>query len=120
MGKVKRTSGSLRVNNREVEMSTYKKIIGFVPQEDIMLRELSVYENILHSARVRLPPSWTHQEVRAHVDTIIHALDLDHVKHTRIGDETTRGVSGGQRKRVNIALELAGVPLALFLDEPTR
>lgn len=120
MGKVNRTSGSLLVNGKESEMSAYRKVIGFVPQEDTMLRELTVYENILHSARIRLPSSWSRKEIVEHCDTIIKALNLENVKHTPIGDETTRGISGGQRKRVNIALELAGIPLALFLDEPTR
>jgi len=57
--------------------------------------------------------------VDEHCDAILTALDLKHVAHTLIGDETTRGISGGQRKRVNIGMELAAVPLALFLDEPT-
>ncbi|KAJ3268377.1 hypothetical protein HK104_005388, partial [Borealophlyctis nickersoniae] len=119
MGKVNRTKGRLFINNAEAEIHTYKKIIGYVPQEDIVLRELTVRENVLHSARVRLPAAWSNAEVEAYTDAILDALNLTHVAHNLIGDETTRGVSGGQRKRVNIALELAAVPLALFLDEPT-
>jgi ABC-type multidrug transport system ATPase subunit len=84
-----------------------------------MLRELTVYENILHSCQVRLPSSWTNREIKNHAATIIKALDLEHVQNTRIGDETTRGISGGQRKRVNIGIELSAVPLSLYLDEPT-
>ncbi|KAJ3047500.1 hypothetical protein HK097_011489 [Rhizophlyctis rosea] len=119
MGKVSRTGGTLFINGREAEMHTYKKIIGYVPQDDVMLRDLTVRENILHSARIRLPASWSSQDVNDYVDAVISALNLTHVQHTLIGDETTRGISGGQRKRVNIALELSAVPLALFLDEPT-
>ncbi|KAJ3033261.1 hypothetical protein HDV00_006551 [Rhizophlyctis rosea] len=119
MGKVNRTAGTLFINGREAEMHTYKKIIGYVPQEDVMLRDLTVRENILHSARIRLPASWSSKDVEDYTDAVINALNLTHVQHTLIGDETTRGISGGQRKRVNIALELAAVPLALFLDEPT-
>ncbi|KAI9102428.1 hypothetical protein DFS34DRAFT_390951 [Phlyctochytrium arcticum] len=119
MGKVTRTHGKLFINNTEAEMHTYKKIIGYVPQEDIMLRELTVRENILHAARVKLPTSWTKAETEAYTDAVVDALNLTGVRHNLIGDETTRGVSGGQRKRVNIGLELAAVPLALFLDEPT-
>ncbi|TPX72646.1 hypothetical protein SpCBS45565_g00404 [Spizellomyces sp. 'palustris'] len=119
MGKVSRTHGKLHINNREAEMHTYKKIIGYVPQEDIMLRELTVRENILHAARVKLPSDWTNEEVSSYADGVVEALNLGQVAHSIIGDETTRGVSGGQRKRVNIGLELAAVPLAMFLDEPT-
>ena len=118
-GKVSRTSGQLWVSGKEAEISQFKKIIGYVPQEDTMLRELTVRENILHSARIRLPASWTNQEVENHVDDILKALNLSHVAHTRIGDERTRGISGGQRKRVNIGIELAAVPVCIFLDEPT-
>ncbi|KAJ3061329.1 hypothetical protein HK102_009153, partial [Quaeritorhiza haematococci] len=119
MGKVSRTSGTLFVNGLEGEMHTYKKAIGYVPQEDIMHRELTVRENILHAARIRAPRTWTAKEVEAFTDDILEAFSLKGVAHTAIGDETTRGVSGGQRKRVNIAMEIAAVPLAIFLDEPT-
>ncbi|KAJ3005446.1 UNVERIFIED_CONTAM: hypothetical protein HDU68_004605, partial [Siphonaria sp. JEL0065] len=119
MGKVARTSGKLLINNDECEMSKYKKIIGYVPQEDIMLRELTVRENIYHSSRVRLPSSWTSVQVNKFVDDVLDVLNLTHVQHNLIGSESERGISGGQRKRVNIGMELAGVPIALFLDEPT-
>ena len=119
MGKAPRTQGHLYVNGVEGELSQYKQIIGFVPQEDIMHRELTVRENIYHSARVRLPSSWTDKEVDELVTAVIGVLNLSHVQHTQIGDENTRGVSGGQRKRVNIGMELVALPLVLFLDEPT-
>ncbi|KAI9349485.1 hypothetical protein DFJ73DRAFT_659752 [Zopfochytrium polystomum] len=119
MGKVNRTSGTLKINGHPAEMRKYKEIIGYVPQEDIMLRELTVREIISHSARIRLPRSWTAAEIEDYVDAVLNVLNLVHVQDNLIGDETTRGVSGGQRKRVNIGMELAAVPLALFLDEPT-
>jgi len=98
-GKVDRTSGQLWISGQEAEINQFKKLIGYVPQEDIMIRELTVRENILHSARIRLPASWTKQEIEEFTDAVIDALNLSHVAHTRIGDETTRGISGGQRKR---------------------
>ncbi|KAJ3078440.1 hypothetical protein HK100_010728, partial [Physocladia obscura] len=66
MGKVSRTDGSLRINNVIAEMQTYRKIIGYVPQDDIMIPELTVRENLLYSARTRLPQSWTGQEIEEH------------------------------------------------------
>lgn len=84
-----------------------------------MIRELTVRDNVLHSARCRLPPAWTDAMRKKHVDVILQTLMLSKVAESQIGDETTRGVSGGQRKRVNVAMELAAIPTALFLDEPT-
>ncbi|KAI9335103.1 P-loop containing nucleoside triphosphate hydrolase protein [Obelidium mucronatum] len=119
MGKVARTSGTLKINNSVAEMRTFKKIIGYVPQEDVMIEELTVRENIRYSARTRLPDSWSNKEVDDHVDAILKALNLSNVAHKRIGNVLERGISGGQRKRVNIGMELAAAPLSVFLDEPT-
>ena len=73
-GKVSRTSGRLWISGKEVEFSKYKKICGFVPQEDVMHRELTVRENILHSARIRLPSSWTESQIQEHVDAVLQIL----------------------------------------------
>lgn len=100
-------------------MTRYKRIIGYVPQDDIVLAELTVRENILHSARVRLPSSWSESMIQAHVDIVISCLSLTHVQHSLVGDSSRPVISGGQRKRVNIGIELAAAPMALFCDEPT-
>ncbi|KAJ3273175.1 hypothetical protein HDV01_004690 [Terramyces sp. JEL0728] len=118
-GKLSKTFGNLWINGKEVPLGKFKKIYGFVPQDDIMYRELTVRENILHSARIRSPSSWTNTEIEAHVDAVLDTLNLTDVAHQIIGDENERGVSGGQRKRVNIGMEIASTPLCLCLDEPT-
>jgi len=117
--KVKRTSGEVRINGKKESLMKYKKLIGFVPQEDIMLRELTVQDILLHSAKMRLPSSWTNDQKKEKVLEIIHFLELDHVMNNVIGNEEERGISGGQRKRVNIGMELVADPNILFLDEPT-
>ncbi|OUM66640.1 hypothetical protein PIROE2DRAFT_68925 [Piromyces sp. E2] len=117
--KVKRTSGEVRINGKKESLKKYKKLIGFVPQEDIMLRELTVQDILLHSAKMRLPSSWTNAQKKEKVLEIIHFLELDHVMNSIIGNEEERGISGGQRKRVNIGMELVADPNILFLDEPT-
>lgn len=122
MGKIDgswKRGGALQINGDEAEMTKFKKLIGYVPQEDVMHRELNVWQNLKYSAEMRLPSTWTAQERQTHAEAVLHALHLSEVKYTRIGDEAERGVSGGQRKRVNIGIELAAAPLALFLDEPT-
>jgi ABC-type multidrug transport system ATPase subunit len=119
MGKVDKTEGTFWVNGVKQEMKEYKRIIGYVPQDDIVLPELTVRENILHSARCRLPSSWSDTEIQAHVDLVISCLSLTHVQHSLVGDAVRPVLSGGQRKRVNIGVELAAAPMCLFCDEPT-
>jgi ABC-type multidrug transport system ATPase subunit/ABC-type multidrug transport system permease subunit len=111
--------GSLTVNGISEPLSSYRRIIGYVPQEDIMSRELSVYDNIRYAANCRLPVEWTSKQREDHVNAVISAMQLKHVQDVRIGDESLRGISGGQRKRVNIGMELAAAPSLLLLDEPT-
>ena len=94
-------------------------MIGYVPQDDIVLPELTVRENILHSARIRLGCHWSDKEIQKHVDILITCLQLSHVQDSQVGDTAKPIISGGQRKRVSIGIELASSPLALFLDEPT-
>ena len=119
MGKLRATAGSIEVNGREDKLSRYRKLYGYVPQDDILHPELTVRENIMHAAKVRLPAKWEQAEILDHVDAILGCLQLSHVQHSRVGDPRHPLISGGQRKRVNIGMELASAPMALFLDEPT-
>ncbi|KAF4454510.1 hypothetical protein F53441_3014 [Fusarium austroafricanum] len=119
MGKTSNTGGIVAVNNTPGKMKQYKKLTGYVPQDDIVLPELTVYENIVHSARIRLPRNWTKKEVEAHVESVIDCLELSHVRDSRVGSVGKPVISGGQRKRVSIGMELAAAPMAIFLDEPT-
>ncbi|RGB39200.1 hypothetical protein C1646_690392 [Rhizophagus diaphanus] len=118
-GKAKKTSGIIKVNGVEENLSTYRKLIGFVPQEDVMLRELTVREILVHSAMMRLPTEMNRATKKQRVLETIQFLELSHVMDSIIGDEEQRGISGGQRKRVNIGMELVAEPSILFLDEPT-
>ena len=119
MGSVERTEGTIYINKVPSELSRFKRLIGYVPQEDVMLRQLSVREILMHSAYMRLPKKLSKKQVKDKVLDTINALDLGHVIDTPIGDEEKRGISGGQRKRVNIGMELVAEPSVLFLDEPT-
>ena len=119
MGSQSHTGGTTKVNGSPGAISKYKKIIGYVPQDDIVLPELTVRENILHSARIRLPSDWKEDQVQAHVDVLLNCLNLFHVKDSLVGSTAAPVVSGGERKRVSIGMELAAAPMALFLDEPT-
>lgn len=118
-GKADRTGGNLQINGQKDEIYNYKRVVGFVPQEDVMHRDLTVFENIMHSAETRLPVEWTKEQRLQFVNYVIEVLGLERVRNSIIGDANVRGISGGQRKRVNIALELVSNPAVLFLDEPT-
>ena len=82
-----------------------------------MINSLSVQTILTHSASTRLPESWTQKEKRGFVWEIMDVLGLSHVANSIIGDTLHRGVSGGEKKRVNIGIELVTLPKALFLDE---
>ncbi|KAL0932310.1 uncharacterized protein CTRU02_213263 [Colletotrichum truncatum] len=119
MGKTKNTGGVVAVNSSPDKLLRYKKVIGYVPQDDIVLPELTVYENIIHAAKIRLPRSWSNAEIEAHVTNVIDCLELSHVRDSMVGTVGRPVISGGQRKRVSIGMELASAPMAIFLDEPT-
>ncbi len=119
-GLTRPSSGSITANGVVVEdMASLGGAIGFVPQEDIMLTEFTVEELLLHSARTRLPSSWSEAKKRELVNDTIAMLRLEHRRHSRVGGDGERGVSGGERKRVSIGIEVVSAPQVLFLDEPT-
>ena len=93
--------------------------IGYVPQDDILHADLTVWQALWYAARLRLPRDTTDSEIETRIHTVIHQLGLDGTEKTRVGDQRKRGVSGGQRKRVNLAMELLTDPPILVLDEPT-
>ncbi|MEE2752144.1 MAG: ATP-binding cassette domain-containing protein, partial [Myxococcota bacterium] len=97
--------------------STY---VGMVPQDDVVHAELEVGEALHYAARLRYPKDIGDDILSGEVDRVLESLGIDHVKSSRIGDEVRRGVSGGQRKRVNLGQELlTRTTRVMFLDEPT-
>jgi ABC-type multidrug transport system ATPase subunit len=97
--------------------STY---VGMVPQDDVVHAELEVGEALRYSARLRYPKDIDDDILEGEVDRVLVSLGIDHVKGSRIGDEVRRGISGGQRKRVNLGQELlTRTTRVMFLDEPT-
>ncbi|CAL8326039.1 unnamed protein product [Lota lota] len=97
----------------------FKCLSGYVVQDDVVMGTLTVRENFSFSAALRLPTSVSQQEKSQQVDRLIQQLGLVKVADSKVGTQLIRGVSGGERKRTNIGMELIINPHVLFLDEPT-
>jgi ABC-type multidrug transport system ATPase subunit/Ca2+-binding EF-hand superfamily protein len=111
--------GDVFINGQKASVEDFADSIGFVPQDDIVFAELTVRENLIYSGRFRLPRGTSRSEIEDLADTVMADLGLSRKASSIVGDVTRRGVSGGEKKRVNIGLELMARPSALFLDEPT-
>ncbi|KAH9700482.1 ABC transporter G family member 28 [Citrus sinensis] len=112
-------SGTILVNGKVASIQSYKRIIGFVPQDDIVHGNLTVEENLWFSARCRLSADLPKAEKVLVVERVIESLGLQHIRDSLVGTVEKRGISGGQRKRVNVGLEMVMEPSLLILDEPT-
>lgn len=115
------TAGQVRINGEDLYAiyDALRGSIGYVPQDDIVHPELTVWEAVRYSAKMRLPPDYSDEEIDRRVTTTLSQLGLESVSHLQIGRPEKKVLSGGQRKRVNIAMELVTDPVILFLDEPT-
>ncbi|XP_064419148.1 broad substrate specificity ATP-binding cassette transporter ABCG2 [Latimeria chalumnae] len=97
----------------------FKCVSGYVTQDDVVMGTLTVKENLLFSAALRLPNSISFMDKEERVNHIIEELRLTKVINSKVGTEFIRGVSGGERRRTSIGMELITDPPVLFLDEPT-
>ena len=114
------TSGSVRINGYDIhkEKEKLKGLIGYVSQDDLLIEELTVFQNLYYNAKLCFD-NYTEKELVETVNRTLENLGLYEIKDIQVGSPLNKKISGGQRKRLNIALELIREPSVLFLDEPT-
>jgi ABC-type multidrug transport system, ATPase component len=120
IGKIRPKSGMVTINGLDLHLDNSKLdgLIGFVPQDDLLIEELSVFTNLLLNAQLCFS-NLSEQELLDKVNNILVELDLYQVRNLTVGTPLNRLLSGGQRKKLNIALELIREPWILYADEPT-
>ncbi len=119
-GVVKPDEGAVRINGNDIHKNPkeVEGIIGFVPQDDLLIEELTVYQNLYYAAKLCFRNS-SKEELASLVSKTLASLGLIETKDLKVGNPLQKTISGGQRKRLNIGLELLREPSVLFVDEPT-
>jgi len=119
-GNYEPTEGTVTINgiNVHTEKDKLQGIIGFVSQDDLLIDELSVYQNLYFNAKLCFG-NLNERELKRKVIDVLYSIGLYEVKDLVVGNPLQKTISGGQRKRLNIALELIREPEVLFVDEPT-
>ncbi len=117
-GSMKPQEGTITINGHDISEPEAKDLIGYVPQDDLLIEELTVYQNLWFTAKLCFE-GMAEEELDRRVMKTLKDLGLDAVKDLKAGSAINKYISGGQRKRLNIALELIREPAVLFLDEPT-
>jgi ABC-type multidrug transport system ATPase subunit/ABC-type multidrug transport system permease subunit len=111
-------TGEIYVNGKLIDAS-YPRICGYVFQDDNLMSTMTVRESIMFSANLRLPDAMGYAEKSERVDQVLADLGISHLRDRKIGDHMNRGISGGEKRRVSIGMELVTSPHILYLDEPT-
>ena len=110
--------GSITIDGHDITEDGARNLIGNVPQDDLLVEELTVWQNLLYTARFCFE-GMSERDIEQRITQVLKDLDLLQVKDLVVGSPLNKTISGGQRKRLNIALELLREPAVLFLDEPT-
>ncbi len=113
-------SGEVVINSVSIHSGSQevKGLIGYVSQDDLLIEELTVFENLYYNAKLCFD-NFTEEQIRAKVDVTLKNLGLYEIRNMKVGSPLNKKISGGQRKRLNISLELIREPAIMFLDEPT-
>ncbi len=114
------SDGEVSINgfNIHLQKEQIQGVIGYVSQDDLLIEELTVYQNLYYNAKLCFADK-SEEELDKLVVGTLESLGLEHRKDLKVGSVLDKSISGGQRKRLNIALELIREPAVLFVDEPT-
>ena len=114
------SEGQVLINDIDIhkEQGKIEGVMGFVPQDDLLIEELTVYQNLYYAAKLCFANN-SEQDVEELVIRTLDNLGLSETKDLKVGSPLDKTISGGQRKRLNIGLELLREPSVLFVDEPT-
>ncbi|KAK2665868.1 hypothetical protein Ddye_004442 [Dipteronia dyeriana] len=112
-----RVSGRVLVNEQPMNARQYRRVSGYVTQDEALFPLLTVEETLMYSARLRLQGGFNRAATR--VEVLLKELGLDHVANVRVGGKSNHGISGGEKRRVSIGVDLVHNPPILLIDEPT-
>ena len=114
------SGGSVKINGKNIhtERKEIEGVIGHVSQDDLLIEELTVYENLFYNAKLCFG-NLSDDEIAKNCNALLASLGLSETRHLKVGSPLEKTISGGQRKRLNISLELIREPSVLFVDEPT-
>jgi ABC transport system ATP-binding/permease protein len=119
-GTEKPSSGRVLINGINIHENPQdvEGVIGFIPQDDLLIEDLTVFENLYYAARLCFG-QYPKEECAEMVEKLLTQLGLSEIRNLKVGSPMQKTISGGQRKRLNIGLELLREPTILFVDEPT-
>lgn len=119
-GKIAPKNGEILINGYNIHKNPEKVagLIGYVPQDDLLIDDLTVYQNLYYNAKLCFG-NFSEESINQIVEKILEDLGLSDIKNLKVGSPLNKFISGGQRKRLNIGLELMREPAVLFIDEPT-
>jgi len=119
-GNEKPDTGKVDINGIDIhrDKKNIEGVIGYVPQHDLLIDDLTVFQNLFYAAKLCFS-DFNDQKITNLVNNMLSNLGLIEFKHLKVGNPMEKIISGGQRKRLNIALELLREPAILFVDEPT-
>ncbi len=119
-GNIQPQKGDVLINGHNIytEKDAIKGVVGFVPQDDLLIEELTVYQNLYYNSKLCFS-GYTETQIDEAVTKVLQDLDLYEIRNLKVGGPLNKYISGGQRKRLNIALELIREPDVMFVDEPT-
>lgn len=114
------SGGWVKINGKNIhtERKDIEGVIGHVSQDDLLIEELTVYENLFYNAKLCFG-NLSDAEISKKCDDLLASLGLSETRNLKVGSPLEKTISGGQRKRLNISLELVREPSVLFVDEPT-